>query len=255
MITADKIKELREISGISLMACRKALEETGGDLEKALEIIKKASADVAARKAERTAKDGAILIKKSGPQTAVVILNCETDFVAKNENFIKLANDLADIALKEGADKAKAGARQLIEAVIQKTGENIQLKDIVIVSGNTGAYVHGGKIGAVVSLNKDNDGLARDLAMHITALKPEYLSFQDIPKDKWQEMTSYYKEEVSKMNKPEAIKDKIVEGKLNEYFKQFTLLEQPFIKDDKSSIKDLLKKENNSVNFFQLYAL
>ncbi|HXK35179.1 MAG TPA: translation elongation factor Ts [Candidatus Paceibacterota bacterium] len=254
-VSVEKIKQLRDLCGISLGACRKALEETGGNLEKALESLKKSSADVALRKAERATSDGAVFIKKAGDKTAVVILNCETDFVAKNENFLKLASDLADIALKEGIPAAKAKSREQIDAAIQKTGENIQLKNIELVPGKTASYVHGGKIGAVVTLAKDDEKLAKDIAMHVTALRPEYLALSDIPAERMAEMKAHYGEEVAKLSKPEAIKERIIKGKLDEYFKQFTLLEQSFIKEDKTTVGELLKKAGNSVTSFALYTL
>jgi len=251
----DKLKKLREISGVSLALCKKALQEANDDLQKALEILKKSSAEVAARKSLRETKDGTIVIKKAGEKTAVVVLNSETDFVAKNENFLKLAEELADLALKEGKEKAKAEAAEKIPLVIQKTGENIQLKEIDMLTGPVATYVHNGKIGAAVKLLKENPKLAFDLAMQVTALAPTYLSWEDIPKDKWQTMQNKFEEETKQMNKPENIQKKIVEGKLKEYFRPTVLLAQAFIKDDKITVEELLKKENNSISFFRLYTL
>jgi elongation factor Ts len=254
-VSVEKIKQLRDLCGISLGACRKALEETGGDLSAALETLKKTSADIARRKAERATGDGLVLIKTEGDKTAVVVLNCETDFVARNENFIALANALAALAVKDGPEKAKSEAGAAIDETIQKTGENIQLKTIEVITGPVGSYTHNGKIGAVVRLAKAEPQLARDIAMHIAALKPLYKTTSEIPAEKMAEMKSHYETEVANLAKPAEIKTKIIEGKLKEYFRQFTLLEQPFIKDDKMTIADIVKKSGNEISSFGLYTL
>ena len=255
MVSIEDIKKLRDLSNVSIGECKKVLEETGGDLDKALEILKKKSADIASRKAQRTTSGGLVVIEKSDNKTAVVVLNCETDFVAKNDAFVKLAKDLASLALKDGAETTKNNAKGMIDQVIQITGENIQLKEVNVFSGNIGSYVHTGKIGAIVDLEKENEALAKDIAMHITALAPQYLNFESIPTDKVTEMKRHYESETALLNKPENIKTKIIEGKLKDYFGQMTLADQSFIKDVKMTIGELLQKENNRVKTFTLYTL
>src|SRR3989344_1418147 len=182
-ITTEQVKELRDRTGISVMQCRKALEEAGGDMEKAVAILKKNSSEIAQRKGGREVKDGRVAVKmadlpaQAGNKAVLVALYCETDFVARNEDFVSLLNSLTEKAFKEGAEKMKTGAKEMIDAIIQKTGENIQLGDVYEVEGAVlDNYVHNNKIGVIVSLEGGTKELAKDIAMHIAAMKPEYLS-------------------------------------------------------------------------------
>jgi len=173
-ITTEQVRELRENTGISVMQCKRALEEADGDMKKALAILKKTSSDIALKKVNRAVKDGQVSIKMEGNKAVLVSLHCETDFVAKNEDFAKLLETLSGKALKEGPEKMKEEAKELIDAVIQKTGENIQLGDSYEISGERlGIYVHNNKIGAMVSLENGNAELARDIAMQVAAMQPE----------------------------------------------------------------------------------
>jgi elongation factor Ts len=243
MITTELIKELRDATGVSVMQCKKALEEAEGNMEKALMILKKKSGDIAMKKADREAHDGVVVTKKSGDKVAVIVLNCETDFVAKNEDFMNLANTLADISLSEGIEVTKTKASDVINPVIQKVGENIQLNRIGIFEGDTiGAYVHNGKSGVVVQLKGGNEEVAKDIAMHVAAMKPEYIRSSEI-KDETKEMArEMFNKEIESIDKPAEIKAKMLEGKMNTYFKERVLLEQPFIKDDSMTISALLGK-------------
>src|ERR1035437_9002549 len=183
-ITTEQVKELRDSTGISVMQCRRALEEAGGDMKKALAILKKTSSDIALKKAGREAKDGRVTIKSDNNKSVLVALHCETDFVSKNEDFVNLLSSLADKALKDGIEKMKTGAKDMIDGVIQKTGEKIQLGNVYEVKGNViGNYVHNNKSGVIVSLEGGNTELAKDVAMHITAMKPEYISRNDISEE------------------------------------------------------------------------
>ena len=173
-ITTEQVKELRESTGISVMQCKRALEEAAGDMKKALAILKKTSSDIALKKVNREVKDGRVSVKMEGNKAVLVSLHCETDFVAKNEDFAKLLETLSSKALKEGPEKMKAEAKELIDAVIQKTGENIQLGAVFEVSGRVlGVYVHNNKIAAIVSLENGSLWLAREIAMHVAAMQPE----------------------------------------------------------------------------------
>ncbi len=156
------------------MQCKRALEEAEGDIKKALAILKKTSGDIALKKADRETKDGRVAIKSGSGKSVLVALHCETDFVARNEDFVKLLSSLADMALSEGLDKMKSGAKEMINPVIQKTGENIELGEVYEVQGEVlGNYVHNDKIAVVVSLEGGNVELAKDVAMHIAAMQPE----------------------------------------------------------------------------------
>jgi len=173
-ITTEQIKELRDATGISVMQCKRALEEAEGDMKKALAILKKTSSDIALKKVGREAKDGAVTIKNKDKKAVLVALHCETDFVSRNEDFLNLLDKLGDLALSVGVEKMRANAKEMIDTVIQKTGENIQLGDAYEVSGDVlGTYVHNNKTGAIVSLEGGNAELAKDVAMHVVAMQPE----------------------------------------------------------------------------------
>ena len=173
-ITTEQVKELRDATGISVMQCRNALIEAEGDTKKALAILKKTSSDIAQKKVNREVKDGRVSIKTDGQKVVLVSLHCETDFVARNEDFATLLETLAEQALKNGIEEIKAGVKEMIDPVIQKTGENIQLGELYEVNGDIlGNYTHNNKIGVVVSLEGGDADLAKDVAMHVAALKPE----------------------------------------------------------------------------------
>lgn len=223
-ITTELIKELRDSTGVSVMQCKRALEEAEGDMTKALAILKKTSSDIALKKMDREVKDGAVSIKSNDKKAILLTLHCETDFVAKNEDFTNLLDKLSEATLNEGVEKMKTMAKDLIDPIIQKTGENIQLGEVYEVSGEVlGTYVHNNKSGVIVSLEGGTSELARDIAMHITAMKPEYITDSEIGEDAKKTITEVFEKEVSSIDKPEEIKKKMLEGKINTYFKEKTL--------------------------------
>lgn len=249
-ITTEIIKELRDETGVSIMQCKKALEDAGGDVEKAKVILAKQSRAAAEKKADRSLGDGLIVTKQAGNQTAVLVLRCETDFVAKNEDFIKVANDLADITLSDGIEAAKAKAQEMIDPLVQKIGENMALGEVSILEGNpTGVYNHNGKNVAVVVLANGDEALARDIAMHIAAMKPRFLSKDEISPVDMENAKSVFEESV--IGKPEDMKEKILAGKLDAYFKEFTLLEQNFIKDPEKTVEQVLKEKGAGVALYE----
>lgn len=255
-ITTEQIKELRDATGISVMQCKRALEEAGGDMEKAILILKKTSSDIALKKGSREAKDGAVCIKEKGGKTLLLALHCETDFVSRNEDFTKLLETLTEKALNEGIDKMKEGAKDLIDPIIQKTGENIQLGDVYEVSGDTvGTYIHNNKSGVIVSLSGGSVELARDVAMHITAMKPEFMDTSEINDEVKKSMLELFEKEVASIDKPEDIKKKMLDGKINTYFKERTLLEQPFIKDSGETVGKLLEKSKAKIKEVKRYSI
>lgn len=242
-ITTEQVKELRDATGISVMQCKKALEEAEGDMDKALAILKKTSSDIAVKKADRNAKDGAVMIKSEGTKAVLVALRCETDFVSKNEDFTSLLSKLTEKVFSDGIEKMKEISKDLIDPIIQKTGENIQLGDAYIVEGSVlGNYVHNNKAGVIVSLDGGNSELARDIAMHVTAMKPEYITADDITAEAKKTMEEIFEKEVASVNKPEEIKKKMLEGKIGTYFKEKTLIDQPFIKNPDKTIGKLLEE-------------
>lgn len=243
VITTELVKELRDKTGISVMQCRKALEEAEGDMTKALAILKKTSSDIAMKKADREVKDGAVIVKGTTDTLALVSLLCETDFVSKNDDFVNLLNQLADKALTEGVENLAENSKEMINGVIQKTGENIQLGEIYLVKGTVlGNYVHNNKKAVIVSLEGGTQELAKDIAMHIAAMNPEYISKDEIKEEDKKTMLDVFSKEVENVNKPEDIKKKMLDGKMDTYFKEKTLLSQPFIKNPEETIETLLQK-------------
>ena len=256
-ITTEQIKELRDQTGISVMQCKKALEEAGGDMEKALMVLKKKSSDISAKKADREAADGIVVVKKENGKGVILILNCETDFVAKNSDFVALAEALANKALVEGIPAVQAAAKDMIDPVVQKIGENLRLGEITELTGAVlGSYVHDGKPGVLVSLSGGDETLGKDIAMHIAAMKPEYLKKEDIPEEKRKLATEMFETEVNASDKPAEIKVKMLAGKIDTFFKEQTLLEQPFIKNPDTTISGLLKNAGNvTLNGFIRYSV
>ena len=242
-ITTELIKELRDATGISVMQCKRALEEAEGDMKKALAILKKTSSDIALKKSERTVKDGRVMVKGETEKMVLVALLCETDFVSRNEDFINLLSKLTDKAFTDGIEKMKNEAKEMIDPIIQKTGENIQLGEVYEIKGPVlGSYIHNNKSAIVVSLEGGDTMLAKDIAMHITAMKPEYITREEIDENAKKTVTEIFQKEVENINKPEEIKKKMLEGKLNTYFKEKTLLDQPFIKNGDETVGELLEK-------------
>jgi len=256
VITTELVKELRDATGISVMQCKRALEEAEGDMKKALAILKKTSSDIALKKAERVVKDGAIMIKTENNKSVLVSLYCETDFVSKNEDFTSLLSNLTDIALKDGIEKMKEISKDMINPIIQKTGENIQLGETYIIEENiVGNYIHNNKSAVIVSLEGGNKELAKDIAMHITAMKPEYISQDDIKEEDKKTMKEVFEKEVANIDKPEDIKKKMLEGKIATYFKEKTLLNQPFIKNADETIEKLLEKSKAKIKEVKRFSI
>jgi len=245
-ISMEQIKALRDETEISVMQCKKALEEASGDMEKARMILAKKSSAIAAKKAGRETKSGYVAIAKENGRASMVELLCETDFVAKNEDFIALAEKLATYALKNGTKNLMEETREMIDLIIQKIGENIKLGESIILENPIiGSYVHDGHIGVLVALSGGDEILGKDIAMHIAAMKPVYIEESEIPVEKRKAMQEIFENEVSKEDKPEEIKKKIIEGKIASYFKEQTLLDQLFIKDQNLTIKNLLESKGN----------
>lgn len=254
MITVEQVKELRDATGISIMQCKKALEEAAGDMEKALMILKKKSSEIAAKKGDRDLASGIVVTTSNGDKTVGLVLQCETDFVAKNDEFIALANTLAQKALVDGADTATAAASDLINPLIQKIGENMKVGDVVVYEGIVGVYVHNARSGAFVSVEGSGDamGVAKDIAMHVAAMKPTYLAQTDVPADMRTKASDLFAEEVKASGKPADIQEKMLAGKIDAYFKEQTLLDQSFIKNPNQTIGQLAKEKGITVKAFAL---
>ncbi len=243
MITTEQVKELRDKTGVSVMQCKKALEEAAGDMEKALLILKKKSTEIAAKKSDREAAAGYVAKAEASGKALLLALRCETDFVAKNADFITIAETLAQKAMNEGLDAATAASAELISEGIQKLGENIQLGEIAEVSAPVvGTYVHDGRVGTVVGLTAGTEALAKDIAMHIAAMNPEYKKRDEVPADATDKVKTMFAEEVANSGKPADIQEKMLSGKIDTFFKERTLVDQSFIKNPDMTIGALLKQ-------------
>lgn len=241
-ITAELVKELRDATGVSVMQCKNALEEAEGDMEKALIILRKKSSSIAMKKADRTAHDGVIVVIEGEGKALLLTLHSETDFVARNEDFVTLANDLAKLAWSEGIEAMKAKSIDIINPVVQKVGEKIELGKVEMVEGKVlGSYVHGGKSAVIVTLEGGDSTLARDIAMHIAAMKPSFIKASDITEEDKSKVIEVFEKEVAESDKPEDIKKKMLDGKIATYFKEQTLMDQAFIKNPDITIENLLK--------------
>lgn len=244
----EQVKELRDQTSVSVMQCKKALEEADGDMEKALLILKKKSTELAAKKSDRVAEAGFVAAAMKEGKGAVLALRCETDFVAKNTDFVGIAEKLVQTALSEGRDAAVAASAALMSEGIQKLGENVQLGEVAVIEAPVvGAYVHDGRMGTLVGLSGGTEALAKDIAMHISAMNPEFKTRADIPADAAGKVRALFEEEVAASDKPADIKEKMLEGKINTFFKERTLMDQPFIKNPDMTIEKLLAQNNASL--------
>ena len=244
-ITAELVKELRDRTGVSVMQCKNALEEAEGDMEKALIILKKKSSSIAMKKADRNAKDGIVIVKENNDKTLLLTLHTETDFVSKNADFIDLANRLADLAIKEGIETMQSKSLDMINEIVQKVGEKIELGKVEEITGSViGSYIHNGKSAVVVSLEGGTKELARDVAMHIAAMKPSFMTSEEITEEDKKKVIEVFEREVAESDKGEDIKKKMLDGKISTYFKEQTLMDQMFIKNGEINVGTLLKNNN-----------
>jgi len=259
MITTEQVKELRDKTGISVMQCRKALEEANGDMEKAIIILQKKGGEAAQKKADRSAADGIVIMRTDNKRILTLVLNCETDFVAKNEDFINLANKLADLAWTEGVEKMQGASTTMISDVVLKTGENIQLGGVEDLSGEVvNGYTHfDNKSAAAVVLAGGTPEVAKDIAMHVAAMKPAFLSSADISEENKANVKSVMETEVAAQSegKSQEIKDKMLEGKINGFFAEQTLLNQSFFKVPEKTIEQYAKDNGATVQKFVLYTI
>jgi elongation factor Ts len=263
-ITADAVKQLRERTGAGMMECKKALVESKGDLDAAAELMRKSGLAKADKKATRVAAEGTVAIERSGSDATLVEVNCETDFVARSDEFQGFARDVAVAALKAAPSSleelllASHGGSTLDErrrALIAKIGENIAVRRFVRVSspGPLGTYIHGARIGSVVALQGGDDALARDIAMHVAAVNPAYIDAGDVPADQLDKEREILTEQTRGEKKPPDIIAKMVEGRLRKYLAEITLMGQPFVKDEDTTVEKLVKKAGAKVLMFARY--
>ncbi|HEX7011663.1 MAG TPA: translation elongation factor Ts [Steroidobacteraceae bacterium] len=264
-VTAEAVKLLRERTGAGMMECKKALVETNGDLEAAAELMRKAGLAKADKKAARVAADGVIAIERSadGRRAAIVEVNCETDFVAREPDFQKFASSVAKVALSQGPRDVEALASLSLEggqtveetrrALIAKIGENITVRRFALLEAPAvvGAYLHGTRIGALVAMKAGEEAVAKDIAMHVAAINPVYISAADVPAEEVERERAIFAEQAKSdpksAGKPPEIVEKILEGKVRKWLNEITLLGQPFVKDDKQTVEQYLKKAGSEV--------
>jgi len=247
-ITAAMVKELRERTGLGMMECKKALVESEGSVDAAIEELRKSSGLKAAKKAGRTAAEGVSLIKISDDHTVGLILevNSETDFVARDDNFINFANEVLEVAFKKNeTDVAVLMAGDLEskrEALVQKIGENITVRRIVRIEGAVvGGYVHStNKIAAVVALTAGDAELARDIAMHVAAVNPRIAKPEDMPVEELEEEKAIIKAQPDMAGKPAEIVEKMMGGRIKKYLAENSLIEQPFVKNPEQTVGQLV---------------
>ena len=269
VITAAMVKELRVKTDAPMMECKKALTEADGNMEQAEEILRVKLGNKATKAASRTTADGvvAIFIDEPGKIGAIVELNSETDFVAKNADFIAFANDIAKlVAENKPADVAALSALPLNgstvdevrKGLIGKIGENISIRRFQIIEGKgkLSTYIHGGaKIGVIVDVVGGNDEVAHDVAMHIAASKPKALDKDGVDQNLIETERRVAIEKARENGKPEHLIEKIAEGSVNKFLKEVTLLSQPFVKDDSKSVGELLKSNGATVSAFALFVV
>jgi elongation factor Ts len=261
-ITAAMVKELRERTGAGMMECKKALVETNGDLDAAAEALRKSGQAKADKKASRVAADGRVVVATDSGRAVIAEVNSETDFVAKDENFIGFAEGVAAAAMSSGTTDVAAlsaetidGARTVEEArteLVSKVGENISVRRVSMIGGEgpIGHYIHGARIGAVVVLDGGDADLARDIAMHIAATNPVCIDGDGVPAETLERERRIFSEQAAQSGKPPEIVEKMVSGRIAKFLKEITLLGQPFVKDPDVSVGQLLKKAGASVNAF-----
>ncbi|CAB9492978.1 translation elongation factor Ts [Alteromonas macleodii] len=255
-VTAALVKELRERTGAGMLDCKKALVETDGDIELAIENMRKSGQAKAAKKAGRIAAEGVILTKVEGGRATMLELNCETDFVARDEGFLKFGNELLEVAAANNINDIDAlndaelnGSKvsEVRDALVAKIGENISPRRVINVEGETlGAYVHGGRIGVISILTGGDEELAKDIAMHVAAASPQFVKPENVPAEVVEKEKEIQIEIAIQSGKPAEIAEKMVAGRMKKFTGEVSLTGQPFVKDPSISVAELLK--NNSAD-------
>lgn len=270
VITVEQVKELRERTGAGMMECKRALEAAQGDIEAAIEAMRKAGMAKAAKKADRTAAEGMIVVHVGSDRKQGVLLevNCETDFVARDAHFAGFVRNVATLALTHHCQEVAAllalpypQSRHTVEQerheLVGKLGENIQVRRIANLQakGCVGAYQHSHRIGALVQLDQDDEALGKEIAMHIVASNPQAIKPTDVPSTLIEKEKAIYREQAQSSGKPAAIVEKMIEGRIKKFLNEISLTEQPFVKNPEETVGQLLKnKQVNILGFvrFQL---
>ena len=267
MVTASQVKDLREKTGAGMMDCKKVLTETDGDMEKAIELLRERGIAKAAKKSGRVAAEGLVeaYISEDGKVGAIVEVNAETDFVAKNDefkNFVlsvakqvveKNPKDLDDLLAQESIDEAGKTIKEVLTDKIAKIGENMNIRRFARFEsdGLLESYIHGdGKIAVLVNMKGGDHEVAKDVCMQIAAARPEYLNEASVPEDRLNKEKEILKAQTMNEGKPEAIAEKIVQGRIRKFFEEVCLVDQVFVKDPNKKVSDILKENNAEVTEF-----
>ena len=262
-ITAAQVKELRERTGAGMMDCKKALTETNGDIEAAIDLMRKSGQAKAAKKAGRIAAEGVILTKVADGVATMVELNCETDFVARDDSFLAFGAQVIEVAhagKMNDIDTLNAASlgENTVEAtranLVAKIGENMNVRRVLSVEGdNLAAYVHGGRIGVVAVLEGGDEELAKDVAMHVAAANPQFVKPSDVPADVVEKEKAIQIDIAMQSGKPAEIAEKMVGGRMKKFTGEISLTGQAFIKDPSMTVGDLLKSKNaDALNFVRM---
>lgn len=258
-IKASQVKELRDMTGVAMMDCKKALVECSGDIEKALDLLRSNSALKAEKKSSRVAADGILVAAINDDYATILEINSETDFAAKDANFLAFADKVKTyITNNQVTDVDALSATEIEEdrkSLVQTIGENIQLRRLITVSlenhSNLGFYIHSdSKLGALVVLDGGNSEMAKDIAMHVAAFNPICLSKEDIDSEVLNREKAIYENQAQESGKPQEIMDKMVEGKLNRFLSEVSLLSQGFVKDADITVNDYISSEGASISSF-----
>ena len=258
-IKASQVKELRDMTGVAMMECKKALVECEGNIEKALDLLRSNSALKAEKKAARVAADGALKIFVGNDYATLIEINSETDFAAKDANFVDFTNEVHDfIAKNKISDISQLFESEIEEkrkSLVQTIGENIQLRRLITKDFssdmNAGSYIHSdSKLGAVVVISGGDESLAKDIAMHVAAFNPLCLSESDLDPEILEREKAIYMVQAEESGKPKEIMEKMIEGKLKRFLSEVSLLSQDFVKDSEISIQELLDSKNAKIESY-----
>ena len=256
-IKASDVKNLRDKTGLGMMECKKALEAAGGNLEEAITNLRKNSALKAEKKSGRTAVEGIILAEKTDKEILFVEVNCETDFVAKDQNFLDFCNETLSFATSKSSsenifEEVSSAMEEKRMSLVQKIGENIIIRKVEVISGEiTEFYIHSNrKIASGVSLISGSEAVAKEISMHIAATNPIVLSPEDLDTEFIEKEREIFRSQVENTDKPKEILEKMVEGKLNKQLSDISLLKQPFVKDPSKKIETFLSESNSEIKSF-----
>lgn len=263
IITAELVKELRERSGAGMMDCKRALVESNGDIEAAIEAMRKSGQAKASKKAGRIAAEGLVVVLAEGKKAVIVEVNCETDFVGKDESFKEFANEVAKVALAKKISDIDAlltstmlhqprAVEECRAELIAKVGENVAIRRVQFVetAANAAVYSHGGRIGVLVVHQNGDEALGRDIAMHIAASKPEFISTHEVPQSRLDKEKEILMAQTENTDKPKDIIEKMMVGRLKKFTDEICLEGQPFVKDPNTTVGKLLASKGVKVDAF-----